>query len=200
MGHRLRIFRRPCRALAGYVFVISTFDVPSLYADLLWDGGYHEFSEGVEGEIDMINGATADITGGYISILRCLDTSAVFVYEPSEISLLKPFDSSIANVYGGTINSLFTVEDSVTNIYEASLNFVDAVDSSRINMYVESYNWNPTGGTWGDGLLTGIWLNTSQPFSIEIIDLQTINHINFIPEPTTIILFGLGSIIFSRIS
>ena len=182
------------------VFVMGVCNVPSLYADLLWDGGYHEFSEGVEGEIDMINGATADITGGGIGILRCFDTTEVFVYEPSEISLLKPFDSSTANVHGGTINSLFTVENSVTNIYEASLNFVDAIDSSTINMFVESYNWNPTGGTWGDGLLTGIWLNTSQPFSIEIIDLQTINHINFIPEPSTMILFGLGSIIFSRIS
>ena len=182
------------------VFVISTFVVPNVYADLVWDGGYHEFSEGLEDEIDMINGATADITGGGIGILRCFDTTEVFVYEPSEISLLKPFGSSTANVFGGTINSMYTVENSVTNINESSLNFVDAIDSSTINMFVESYNWNPTGGTWGDGLLTGIWLNTSQPFSIEIIDLQTINHINFIPEPSTMILFGLGSIIFSRIS
>jgi hypothetical protein len=105
----------------------------------------------------------------------------------------------MADVYGGTINSLFTLGDSSTNIYQTSLNFVDAVDSSTINMYVESYNWNPTGGKWGDGLLTGIWLNTSQPFSIDIIDLQTINHINFVPEPTMVSLFVLGSIIFSRV-
>jgi len=174
------------------VFVIGTFDVPAVYADLLWDGGYHEFSEGFEGEIDMINGATADITGGGIGILRSFDTTEVFVYEPSEIDLLRPADLSTANVYGGTINGLFTLGDSVTNIYEASLNFVDAVDSSTINMYVESYNWNPTGGMWGDGLLTGIWLNTSQTFSIEILDLQTIDHVNFIPEPSTVsfVLFG----------
>ena len=182
------------------LLVVGVCNVPALYADLVWDGGYHEFSEGLEGEIDMINGATADITGGGIGILRCFDTTEVFVYEPSEISLLKPFGSSTANVFGGTINSLFTVENSVTNIYEASLNFVDAIDSSTINMFVESYNWNPTGGTWGDGLLTGIWLNTSQPFSIEIIDLQTINHINFIPEPSTFGLLMTGILIFRRLA
>ena len=177
--------------------VICTFDAPALYA-LVWNGGYHEFSEGLEDEIDMINGATADITGGGIGVLLCWDTTEVFVYEPSEIDLLRPNDSSTANVYGGTINSLFTLGDSVTNIYEASINFADAVDSSTINMFVENYNWNPTGGKWGDGLLTGTWLNTSQPFSIEIIDLQTINHINFIPEPTTFGLLMIGILIFRR--
>jgi len=34
--------------------VICIFNVPNMYADLLWDGGYREFSEGLEGEIDMI--------------------------------------------------------------------------------------------------------------------------------------------------
>jgi len=137
-----------------------------------------------------------EVFGGTISALLCQDISTANIYDNDYMGLLKPFDSSTANVYGGTINSLFTVENSVTNIYEASLNFVDAVDSSTINMFVESYNWDPTGGQWGDGLLTGIWLNTSHPFSIEIIDLQTINHINFIPEPTTFSLLMIGILIF----
>ena len=181
------------------VLVIGTFNGPGLYADLVWDGGYHEFSEGYEWEVWLLNDATGDITGGEIGQLLCWDTSEVFVYEPSEIDLLRPNDSSTANVYGGTINGLFTLGDSVTNIYEVSLNFVDAVDSSTINMYVESYNWNPTGGTWGDGLLTGIWLDSSRMFSIEILDLKTINHINFIPEPSTMSLFVIGSLMFRAI-
>ena len=68
------------------LFVIGTFNVPALYADLVWDGGYHEFSEGLEGEIDMINGATADITGGEIGMLLCWDTSCFLTPALASIS------------------------------------------------------------------------------------------------------------------
>ena len=169
--------------------MVGICNVPALYADLLWDGGYHEFSEGFEGEIDMINGATADITGGGIGILRSFDTTEVFVYEPSEISLLKPFDSSIANVYGGTVNHLFTVGSSTTNIYGGQFpNGIDAVDLSVVTLYIESYEFDPTGGRFNDGLITGTWLSTGESFTIELGGADSINHINFVPEPGTILV------------
>jgi len=105
------------------VFVIGAFNGPALYADLVWDGGYHEFSEGSEAEVWMSNDATADITGGEIGQLLCWDTSSVFVYEPSEIDLLRPNDSSTANVYGGDINVIFTLGSSDTHIYGGSINY-----------------------------------------------------------------------------
>ena len=205
------------RTVIIIIAFVLAMGMANVQAEIIWDSGHHVFSEGSETYVTMLNDASADITGGWIwefhmlndttaditggeiGQLLCYDTSEVFVYEPSEIDLLRPNDSSTANVYGGTINGLFTLGDSVTNIYEASLNFVDAVDSSTINMYVESYNWNPTGGKWGDGLLTGIWLNTSHLFSIEIIDLQTINHINFVPEPSMMSLLVIGSLMLRTI-
>ena len=176
------------------LFVIGTFNVPALYADLVWDGGYHEFSEGLEGEIDMINGATADITGGEIGILRCWDTSEVFVYEPSEIDLLRPSDFSTANVYSGTIGFLFALGSSNTDIYSASLDWLGAMDSSQVNLYVETYLLDPTGGNFGDGLLTGTWIN-GETFSIDLAGDETIGHIHFVPEPSTLFLFGLGAML-----
>jgi len=181
------------------VLVIGVCNVPSLYA-LVWDGGYHEFSEGLEGEIDMINGATADITGGEIGILLCWDTSEVFVYEPSEIDLLRPSDFSTANVYGGTIGILFTLGSSNTHIYGGSLDWLDAVDLSQVNLYVESYELDPTGGTFGDGLLTGTWLYGGGGFSIDLVTDEAISHINFVPEPSCITFMVIGSLILSRIN
>ena len=179
------------------VFVISTFVVPNVYADLVWDGGYHEFSEGIEGEIDMINGATADITGGEIGILLCWDTSEVFVYEPSEIDLLRPSDFSTANVYGGTIGILFTLGSSNTHIYGGSLDWLDPVDLSTVNLYVESYEFDPTGGTFGDGLISGVWLYGGS-FSIDLVTDEAISHINFVPEPTTLFLLTAGALMLRQ--
>jgi len=181
--------RKVILLLIGALLTVASGNVEGA----LWDGGYHEFSEGFEGEIDMINGATADITGGEIGMILSYDNCGLNVYDNSIIDLVKPFDTSSVNIYGGEINSLFTVGNSITNIYEASINFVTAVDASTINMYVENYNWNPTGGQWGDGLLTGTWLNSTETFSIEILNLNSINHVNFIPEPSTMLFFAFGS-------
>ena len=186
--------RKVILLLIGALLTVASGNVEGA----LWDGGYHEFSEGFEGEIDMINGATADITGGQIDILRCYDSCGLNIYDDSIIDLVKPFDSSSVYVYGGEINSLFTVGNSTTNIYEASMNFVTADDFSIINMYVENYNWNPTDGQWGYGLLTGTWLNSTDTFSIEILDLDTIDHINFIPEPCTLYFVTIGGLFLYR--
>ena len=173
------------------LLVMGVCNVPSLYA-LVWDSGYHEFNAGYESEVDMFNDATADITGGEIGILAGWDTSSVFVYEPSEIGLLRPFDSSTANVFDGTINKLFAGGSSITRIYDGSLNVIQAVDTSEIFLYVESYMWDPSGGTHDGGLLTGFWLDTMNPFTIELQIEGVIEHLNFVPEPSTMVLFVLG--------
>jgi len=178
------------------LLVVGVCNVPSLYAELLWDGGYHEFSEGFEGEIDMINGATANIVGGEIGMLLCWDTSSVFVYEPSEISLIKPFNSATVNIYGGSINDVFAVGSSNTNIYNGDINMLEAANSSIITLYVESYEFDPQGGFFQCGLLTGNWLESGNTFSIELETENTINHINFVPEPATLAFFLTGMLLF----
>ena len=165
---------------------------------IIWDDGHYEFSEGYESEIDMLNSATADITGGEIGILRCQHTSEVDVYDGSDIGLLRPNDSSKATVYGGEINSLFTLGSSYTKIYSGDINLMHAVESSELDLYVDIHELDPTGGQWGEGLLTGIWWNNGGSFSIEITNLDTMNHINFVPEPSIGILITIGWFITNR--
>jgi len=189
--------RKQITIIVVVVFVMGVCNVPSLYA-LGWESGYHEFSEGRESEVDMFNGATADITGGEIGILCCWDTSSVFVYEPSEIDLLRPNDSSTASIYGGAINVIFTLGSSDTNIYSGSINEIDAIDLSTVNLYTTSYELDPTGGSFGDGLVTGSWLSTGDSFSIELRGEWTIDHIHFVPEPSMITFFIIGALMFSH--
>ena len=165
----------------------------------LWDGGYHEFSEGFEAEIEMINGATADITGGEIGILACWDSTSVFVYEPSEIGLLRPADSSIANVYGGTINHLFALNLSETRIYGGNINGIDPDDSSIIYLYTDNYAFDPTGGIRDGGLLAGEWFGTGEAFSISLDDVGDIKHITFVPEPCTFYFVTIGGLFLYRL-
>ena len=199
------------------LIVVVSIVVGNVQGLLIWDSGDHVFSEGTEDFIEMYNDATATITGGeiwefymydntaaafsggrVIQIL-CHNNATVSIEEGFSSDLLKPFDSAIATIQGGEINSISTWGSSITTIYQASINFLDSEESSIVVMYVEDYNWDPTGGQWGDGLLTGSWLQNSQPFSIQVIDVTTINHINFIPEPTTLALLAFGGLFVSRI-
>ncbi len=202
------------------LFIISTSLIATtgnVKGDITWNSGHHVFSEGSETFVNMFNDAsaeisggyiaefsmfddtTADITGGQISILWGQGSSSVDVFTGSEIDLLRPNDSSTAIVYDGEINLLFTLGSSDTHLYGGLFtNGIDAVDSSIVNLYVESYDFDPTGGSFSNGLITGIWLLSSESFSIELGAAGTINHINFIPEPASLLLLGLGAVMLRR--
>jgi hypothetical protein len=193
--------------------LVSILCVCNIQAEIIWDSGHHVFSEGSETYVTMLNDASADITGGWIAefsmlnettadiigggigALLCYDTSSVDVYDTSTISLIKPFDSSFVNISGGSINDVFAVGSSNTNIYNGDINMLQAENSSIITLYVEGYEFDPQGGFFQCGLLTGNWLESGNPFSIELETEDTINHLNFVPEPTTLFLFGIGGLI-----
>ena len=186
-------------------------------ADLTWDSGHREYSAGDETWVYMYNDASVDITGGNIDELRmyddtsaevtggtiglwvCNNSSSADLDEIGSVDFLKPSDNSLINILDGSVNLLAARDFSETNISGGSLNIIDALDSSTINLYVDidNYFYDPTGGQFNDGLLTGLWLNSDQSFNIELLGSGTINHINIIPEPLTIVLI-VGGIPFLK--
>ena len=203
------------------IIIIAFFlamGMSNVQAEIIWDTGHHVFSEGSETYVTMLNDASADITGGWIaefsmynetsvevfggtiSALLCQDISTATIYDNDYMDLLRPNDSSTATVYGGEINLLFTLGSSETHLYGGLFTSgIDAVDSSIVNLYVESYEFDPTGGSFDNGLITGTWLLSGESFSIELGAEGTFDHINFVPEPCSAIFLISGSIILGAI-
>lgn len=201
-----------------FISSVLLFVSGNVLGDLVWDSGHHEYSEGTETFVYMYNDAsaeitggiihefymynetTAEITGGEISILFGQNISHVNVYDGSTIGLLRPNDTSTSYVYGGEIQTIFTLGSSESNIYGGLIDEIDSVESSIVRLFVNpNYTLDPTGGTFGDGLLSGTWLGTSQSFSINLVGDECIEHLVFIPEPNSIILL-LAGIFFSKSS
>ena len=202
------------RQIVFFATVILMLGVCDVEAGLVWESGHHVYSEGSEnfvsmyndasaeisggwiGEFGMYDDTTADVTGGEINILLGQNYSSVNVYDNCDIDLLRPNDFSMANVYGSNVNFLFSLGSSNTKIFGGSINWLEAVDVSTLALYVKSYELDPIGGTFNKGLLTGIWLNSEDSFAINLVTANTINHIEFIPEPGSIFLFLTGVSVF----
>jgi len=214
---RIEIMKREMK-ISFILALVSVFCVCNIQAEITWDSGHHIFSEGSEDyvymyneasaeiiggeiwELYMYNSTTADISGGYVSILLGQDTSSVDVYAGSDLYLLRPNDSSTANVEGGEIDVIFTLGSSVTYIYGGLIDEIDADNLSTLYLYIDNYDFDPTGGTRGAGLITGTWIDDGGNFSISLQDTDTIEHINFVPEPSTVCMFAIGGLVVKRLT
>ena len=192
--------------------------VCNVRADLIWDSGHHELTEGSHTFVEMYDQATANIIGGWIAELLMYDETSVIVeggeimslvfggqtiakvYDGADVRLLRPNDNAIATVYGGSVQTVFSLGSSQTNIYAGVIDELDAVDSSKIILHVEpDYVYVPNAGTYNDGLITGQWWNTDQSFAINLVGADSYGHVTFVPEPCTLALLFLGGLIVKRV-
>ncbi len=193
------------------LLIIMFAGVPTVWADLIWDSGHREYSEGNETWVYMYNDASVDVTGGWISELRLYNNTlaavnggslgAILSYDQSKLeftgesnaSLIKAFNSSEINIDGGNIHSMETVDNSTANVYSGSFTNIEAENLSLIKLFVEDdYNIDYSGGDFSSGLISGTWLKTGTDFSFSVVDSETLNHIQFVPEPSTLLLLLLG--------
>jgi len=151
-------------------------------ADTVWDYGHHEINIGdMYGEIWMHNDATADMFGGYVQQLGTLDSSEFDMFGGTIYRMLIRYDSSV-NIHGGTISSLIIYED----------------ENGVINLYAHDVTYYPTGGpvynlSWIDG-----YYNQGNIYFSYDISGSDMSNINVVPEPTTILLLGLGGLILRK--
>ncbi len=143
-------------------------------ADVVWTEGHHQINDGdVYGELGIYNDVVLDIFGG--------DIFYVFA-----------FDSTITNWYDGQIDYLRANDESIVNIYGGSiLDFLYAGDSSQIYLYAYNVTYNDI-----THFIEGNYCQDDSYFSFELLHGQdTYSHITMIPEPTTMLLLGLGGLI-----
>jgi len=181
------------------------------------------------GTINLINSDTMLMTGGEVNGLHAYNTSTATIldtipmgpgnagidrldaYDSSTIhfsggSILnfEGFDSSTINIDGGIIRYLWMKESSIAHLsggqIQSDIGIYD--DTSYVHIYGYEFDYDPSGGGYNDGLVTGYWPD-GELFSITLSnreDVITYDQLIFhiIPEPASILLVGIGGIFFSR--
>jgi len=142
------------------------------------------------------NATVVDMLGGSIDGTLSYDASKVNVYDGEIRWGILAADSSTVNVYGGTINleSLGVYPSATVNFYGGSLlvgNSPSLWDLSTVNIYGYGFDYD------GQSRLTGFLLDDS-PFLFRELLPADYERLNLIPEPATILLFGLGSVLIRK--
>jgi hypothetical protein len=150
-------------------------------ADTVWESGHHEINDGdVYGEIWMYNDCTADMWGGDVFQLGALDSSKF-------------------NMFGGTMDILIGRYDSIVNIYAGDPSSVGLAENAVMNLYAYDVVYHVTGGgdDWSTGWLEGKYYSGDEYF---VFDFSThdASQLNIIPEPTSLLLLGLGGLLLRK--
>ena len=128
------------------------------------------------------NSASAEISGGYFNGMIGVENSGTISVTGGDIDRISVEGFGTVNLTGG-----FVKED------------LTAADSGIINIYGYSLFKSTTGGIWDYGFVSGEWQN-GETFEVSLYDSETYSHVllHEIPEPGTLFLLGLGSLLLRR--
>jgi len=211
----------------GDVYIHDSFTVDmtggqvSMLAAL--DSSTFNYEGGVAHDVFGFNSSSLNITGGIILdrlnitdqsvlvmdnvITRSLDgdhSSVIDMYGGTIENDINAMGSTIINIFGGVVGTL--TDSHITTHESSTVNLSGGVydvwifechDSSTVNIYGYDFNYESTGGIFGNGLLTG-YLSDANPFAFDLRFADTYSHINLIHDPTVIpapgalLLGGIG--------
>jgi hypothetical protein len=188
-------------AQASFVcyFMVLLFTLGIVRADVIFDSGYNTYDEsyGYNYEVWVINDAHLDVLGGSMWKLELMNYATANIYS-GDIDLLALNHNTFANIYSSDMNFLAIQDSTVVNIHGGILNYFAAAESSLAYLYAYDVTYHPTGGLSGEGWIEGIYISNDIPFSFSFYNDVSYPHINIIPEPSTLILFGLCFLVLRR--
>jgi hypothetical protein len=180
--------------------------------DIFGDDTIVDMSGGITDYISTFNSSTFNMTAGNTEV-GAFDTSTInlfggnlsgaIAWDNAEVNLfdcdyslnLSVGGSGIANMTGGTVEDLHAGGSGIINLFGGLVSdSLNAWDSAVVNVYGYDLFKTTTGGIYGYGQVYGFWLDDTA-FTIDFSTPQTYSHINLIPEPCTLCLFGLGALL-----
>ena len=128
-----------------------------------------------------------------------VENDAILDFLSGNAVKLELMHTATANIYGGTMTTLWTGDSSVANLhYCIDIDDLAAFDNSIINLYTIDFILSSEGGRYGYGYIEGIYYNTTMDFHISFYDDTSYSHINTIPEPATFLSLVLGGFLLRK--
>lgn len=168
-----------------------------------------EVAGGELGDLTLHGQSSALLQGGVVTVLGLGSDGHLDMTGGRAFLVFGLSDNASAHVTGGLIEAsvglggngyldidggqweslLYATEDSTLSLRSfQTINGVGlwATDRSRVNLFASNTQFDPA-----SLVLSGTWLD-GQPFSIQLHDAETFNHLTIVPEPLTLALLTVA--------
>ncbi len=158
------------------------------------------------GTIKLYNDSSATLSGGEVSRIDLSNNSALTVSGGKVSDMIFTAHNNLVNVGGGVINRIYlngSAKAVLTGGDIGTLQIGLNISSTTPPTYTIFCDLDSLNRTYSNGVLSrieGNWLDGSD-FDIEIasrLGNPTSSFIQFIPEPATMLLLGLGGLLIRR--
>jgi hypothetical protein len=140
----------------------------------------------------------ANISGGTLGGVMTWDHATANLFDGGSVFSLGAGVSGIINMMGGTTEYLHAGGSCTFNLYGGAVtDSLNAWDFATVNIYGYGFDYDPSAGNYNGGQLTGLWFDDTT-FTIDLYDTVTYDHINLVPEPSSLILFALSALLLIR--
>ncbi|MHC4499398.1 MAG: PEP-CTERM sorting domain-containing protein [Planctomycetota bacterium] len=173
--------------LGGTVDSIGTYDASTL-----------KVFAGYVSTLDALEYSTVNISAGFVYGLVVSNQAVASFSDAADLFAPRARHFGTINMTGGTVDHLGAIDSGTINLYGGIIaDYLVALDSAAVNIYGHDLLKTASGGAYGYGQASGFWLNDTT-FTIDLNDAETYDHINLIPEPSSLALLALGSLLLRR--